>query len=307
MMMDLPKRVKVVEVGPRDGLQNEKGVVPLAAKIRFVEALADAGLPVVEAGAFVRADRVPQMADSEEVFRSVRRRAGTAYTALVPNRQGFEKAVAAGIDGIGVFTAASEAFNRKNINASVAESIDRFSEFVPDAKKKGIPVRAYVSTCWVCPYDGPVAPAAVLDVVRRLVPLSVDEISLGDTVGAAVPTDIERTVKTLLDAGIPAGMLAFHGHDTRGTALANTLAALACGVATIDSSAGGLGGCPYAPGAAGNLATEDLLYMLAGCGVETGISLDKVAAASLALAAALGKTLPSRYLAALLGNVRPGA
>ena len=167
-MMNLPRYVKVVEVGPRDGLQNEKGVVPLAAKIGFVEALADAGLPVVEAGAFVRPDRVPQMADSEKVFQGIRKNPGTVYSALVPNRQGFERALAAGANEIGVFTAASEAFNRKNINASIAESIDRFGEFVPDAKKAGIRVRAYVSTSWVCPYAGPVEPAAVLDVARRL-------------------------------------------------------------------------------------------------------------------------------------------
>lgn len=298
--MDLPESVKVVEVGPRDGLQNEKGAVPLDAKVAFVEALADAGLPVVEAGAFVRADRVPQMADSGEVFQRIRRRSGTVYSALVPNRQGYEKALAAGAGEIGVFTAASEAFNRKNINASIAESIDRFLEFVPEAKAKGVGVRAYVSTCWVCPYAGPVPASAVLDVVRRLDRLGAGEVSLGDTVGAAAPTEVERTVKTLLDAGIPAGRLAFHGHDTRGTALANTLAALACGISTVDSSAGGLGGCPYAPGATGNLATEDLLYMLHGCGIATGVSLEKVSAASLALERSLGRTLPSRYL----GTVR---
>lgn len=296
--MTLPPRVTIVEVGPRDGLQNEKRTVPLEAKVAFVAALSEAGLPVVEAGAFVRPDRVPQMADSDDLFRAIPRRPGTAYAALVPNDQGFARAVAAKVDIIGVFTAASEAFNRRNVNASIAESIARFETFVPEARARAMRVRAYVSTCWVCPYVGSIPPEAVLDVARRLLALPVDEISLGDTVGAAVPTSVERTVKTLLDAGVPPEALAFHGHDTRGTALANVLAALQCGVRVVDASAGGLGGCPFAPGAAGNLATEDLLYMLHGCGVETGVSIEKVAAASRSIAPHLDHPLPARYLTA---------
>ena len=297
--MNLPPFVKVYEVGPRDGLQNEKAILPLEAKVAFIDALSEAGLSAIEAGAFVRADRIPQMADSEEVFRRIWRRAGTRYAALVPNAQGFEKAVAAKADEIGVFTAASEAFTKKNINATVDESIARFAEFLPDAKHADLRVRGYVSTAWVCPYAGEIAPESVLAVARRLLDLGADEISLGDTVGAAVPAGVERVFKTLLDAGLPAERIAFHGHDTRGTALANVLAALQCGISTIDSSAGGLGGCPYAPGASGNLATEDLLYMLHGCGIATGVDLAKVAAASGALAKHLGRMPPSRYLATL--------
>jgi isopropylmalate/homocitrate/citramalate synthase len=293
----LPPRVRVVEVGPRDGLQNEAAPLSVDDRVAFCDALVAAGLPVVEVGAFVSPKWVPQMAGSAEVFARTKKRAGTRTPVLVPNRKGFEAARDAGCREIAVFTAASETFNRRNINASIDESFARFAEFVPEAKARGFWVRGYVSTCFGCPYEGPVAPAKVVDVARRLLEAGCDEISIGDTIGVAVPTQV-TDVMGRLAAAMPAERLAVHFHDTRGTALANVLAALQAGIATVDSSAGGLGGCPYAPGASGNLATEDLLYMLHGMGIATGVDLDAVAAASLTLAPKLGRALPSKYLQA---------
>jgi len=295
--MTLPGRVRVVEVGPRDGLQNEAARLSVDDKVAFAQALLDAGLPVVEPGAFVSPKWVPQMAGSDEVLRRLRKPAGTLLPVLVPNRKGFEAARAAGAREIAVFTAASETFNRKNINASIDESFARFALFVPEARREGMWVRGYVSTCFGCPYEGAVDPAKVVEVARRLLDGGADEVSIGDTIGVAVPTQV-GDVMGRLKSVLPADTLAVHFHDTRGTALANVLAALQEGIAIVDSSAGGLGGCPYAPGASGNLATEDLLYMLHGMGLRTGVDLDKVAAASLALAPRLGRDLPSRYLQA---------
>jgi isopropylmalate/homocitrate/citramalate synthase len=295
--MTLPRQVRVVEVGPRDGLQNEAATLGVDDKVAFAQALLDAGLSVVEAGAFVSPKWVPQMAGSDEVLRRLRRPPGARLPVLVPNRQGFEAARAAGAREIAIFTAASETFNRKNINASIDESFARFREFVPDALRDGLWVRGYVSTCFGCPYEGAVDPARVVEVARRLVELGGQEISIGDTIGVAVPTQV-TDVMGRLQAAVPPAALAVHFHDTRGTALANVLAALQQGIAVVDSSAGGLGGCPYAPGASGNLATEDLLYMLHGMGIATGVEIDKVAAASRALAPRLGHGLPSRYLQA---------
>jgi hydroxymethylglutaryl-CoA lyase len=296
-MKELPRRVTVVEVGPRDGLQNEAATVSVDDRVELCERLLDAGLPVVETGAFVSPKWVPQMAGSDDVFRRVRPRPGARRVVLVPNRQGFERAREAGCREIAVFTAASESFNRKNINASIDESFARFSEFVPEARREGFWVRGYVSTCFGCPYEGRIPPAKVVEVARRLVDTGCDEVSIGDTIGVAVPSQVTDVMGRLREA-VPASSLAVHFHDTRGTALANVLAALQEGIAIVDSSAGGLGGCPYAPGASGNLATEDLLYMLHGMGLETGVDLEKVAAASRRLAARLGRTLPSRYLQA---------
>jgi hydroxymethylglutaryl-CoA lyase len=295
--MTQPRRVRVVEVGPRDGLQNEPATLGVDDKVAFAQALIDAGLPVVEAGAFVSPRWVPQMAGSDEVLRRLRRPHGVRLPVLVPNRKGYEAARAAGAREIAIFTAASETFNRKNINASIDESFARFAEFVPDALRDGQWVRGYVSTCFGCPYEGAVDPARVVDVARRLADAGCHEISIGDTIGVAVPTQV-TDVMGRLKAAVPKVALAVHFHDTRGTALANVLAALHEGIEVVDSSAGGLGGCPYAPGASGNLATEDLLYMLHGMGIATGVDLDKVAAASRALAPRLGHALPSRYLQA---------
>ena len=293
----VPRRVTVVEVGPRDGLQNEAAPLTVADRVAFCERLLDAGLKVVEIGAFVSPRWVPQMAGSDEVVRRVGRRPGAKTPVLVPNRQGFEQARAAGVKEIAIFTAASETFNKKNINATIDESFQRFAEFVPEAVNEGFWVRGYVSTCFGCPYEGTVKPAKVMEVARRLLEVGCHEISIGDTIGVGVPSQVTDLMGQLKE-DVPASALAVHFHDTRGTALANVLAALETGIATVDSSAGGLGGCPYAPGASGNLATEDLLYMLHGMGVETGVDLGRVAAASRAIAPRLGHPLPSRYLQA---------
>jgi hydroxymethylglutaryl-CoA lyase len=293
----LPSRVTVVEVGPRDGLQNEAKPLGIDERVLLVDALVDAGLSVVEVGAFVSPKWVPQMAGSEEVHARVYKKPGVKLPALVPNRKGYDAARAVGVREIAVFTAASESFNKKNINASIDESFARFAEFVSDAKREGVWVRGYISTCFGCPYEGKVAPQKVVEVAERLALLGCDELSIGDTIGVAVPTQV-TDVMGRLGERITDTPLAVHFHDTRGTALANVLAALHEGIAIVDSSAGGLGGCPYAPGASGNLATEDLLYMLDGMGIATGVDLAKVVAASRLVASQLGRALPSRYLQA---------
>jgi hydroxymethylglutaryl-CoA lyase len=293
----LPKRVMVVEVGPRDGLQNEEQALGVDEKVAFCDALVAAGLPVVEVGAFVSPKWVPQMAGSDEVLRRVRKPAGVRLPVLVPNRQGYERAIAAGAREVAVFTAASESFSRRNTNASIDETFERFAAFVPEARGAGLRVRGYLSTAFGCPYEGPVEPARAVAVALRLAEAGCDEISIGDTIGVAVPTQVSELLGRVSDR-LPLDRVAVHFHDTRGTALANVLAALEAGVAVVDSSAGGTGGCPYAPGASGNLATEDLLYMLHGMGIETGVDLPAVADASRALAARLGRALPSRYLQA---------
>lgn len=297
----LPERVTVYEVGPRDGLQNEPESLPVETKIALVDRLTEAGLPAIEVGSFVSPKSIPQLADTEEVYRRMHRQSGVRYPALVPNLSGLERAMACGVLEIAVFTAASETFNRRNINAGVDESIERFRPVVVRAREERIRVRGYVSTAFGCPFEGPVSPEAVREVVHKLLDLPVDEISLGDTIGVATPSDVYDVVETLYESGVTRGVLALHFHDTRGTALANVYAGLECGITTFDSSAGGLGGCPYAPGAAGNLATEDLVYMLEGLGVRTGVTLGKVVEASLALSDALGHRPPGRYLAAVAG------
>jgi hydroxymethylglutaryl-CoA lyase len=301
-----PRRVTVVEVGPRDGLQNEATSLSVEDRVAFCDRLVAAGLPVVEVGAFVSPKWVPQMAGSDEVLRRVRKPAGARLPVLVPNREGYERARAAGAREIAVFTAASETFSRKNTNASIDESFARFAAFLPEARGEGMRVRGYVSTAFGCPYEGAVAPDRVVSVARRLLEAGCDEVSIGDTIGVAVPTQVAEVTGRLGEA-VPVGRLAAHFHDTRGTALANVLAALEEGVSVVDASAGGLGGCPYAPGASGNLATEDLLYMLHGMGIETGADLAAVAEASRALAARLGRTLPSRYLQAGAAAARKAA
>jgi hydroxymethylglutaryl-CoA lyase len=301
MTGSLPARVTVVEVGPRDGLQNEKSVVATDLKIEFIEALADAGLAVVEATSFVSPKSIPQLADADEVMRRLRRLVGVRYPVLVPNERGMERALAAGAREIAVFTAASESFTRHNINATIAESIERFTPVVARARAERMRVRGYISTCFGCPYEGRVAPDAVLAVAQRLLDIGVDELSIGDTIGVATPNQVTDMCGRLMSA-VDVGRLAMHFHDTRGTALANVLAALACGIAIIDSAAGGFGGCPYAPGAAGNLATEDLLYMLHGMGIATGVSLDGVVAATSLIAAHLDHRPTSKYFVAATGG-----
>lgn len=293
----IPARVRVVEVGGRDGLQNEARAVPTQDKVRYLDLLGEAGFDTIEVGSFVRPDRIPQLADTADVFAKVRKRTGVRYVALVPNLRGLERALECGVRDIAIFTAASDTFNQKNINMTVAESLEAQRPVVERAKRDGLWVRGYVSTGFGCPYEGAVAPERVRDVVLALDAMGADEISLGDTIGVGTPLQVERVVGGILEK-IPVEKLALHFHDTRGTALANVLAGLEMGVAIFDSSSGGLGGCPYAPGASGNLATEDLLYMLEGMGVETGVSLPKVIEASRFIARALGRELPSRYLQA---------
>ncbi|MGZ3599863.1 MAG: hydroxymethylglutaryl-CoA lyase [Ktedonobacterales bacterium] len=294
---NLPRRVTVVEVGPRDGLQNEKGVVSTADKIHFIDLLSAAGFPVIEATSFVSPKAVPQLADAAEVMAGIERKPGVHYTALVPNRKGMERALAAGVGEVAVFTGASETFVQHNINTSIAGSIENFRPVVEMARDTGKRVRGYISTAFGCPYEGHVAPEAVVRVADMLLGLGVDELSIGDTIGVATPNQVVEVTELLLQH-VPVERVAMHFHDTRGTALANVLAALQLGISIFDSSAGGLGGCPYAPGASGNLATEDLLYLLHGLGIETGVSLDAVVAASRFLAGVYGSQPASRYYAA---------
>jgi hydroxymethylglutaryl-CoA lyase len=290
----LPDRVRIVEVGPRDGLQNESAPVTTAAKIAFVQALADAGLPSVEVTAFVNPKWVPQMADAEAVYRGIARKPGTRYPALVPNVAGLERAIGVDVQEVAIFAAASETFSRRNINASIAESLERYAEVVGRAGIAGIRVRAYLSTAFGCPYEHDVPVARVVELTERLLAMGAYEIAVSDTIGIAQPGQVWDLLDALLGR-VPASQLALHLHDTRGTALANVLAALQAGISTFDSSAGGLGGCPYAPGASGNLATEDLVYMLNGLGIETGVSLEAVRMAAASMEPLVGHKLPSRY------------
>ena len=273
--MTLPQKVRIVEVGPRDGLQNEAGVVPARVKIELIQRLADAGLPAVEATAFVSPKWVPQMADNAEVMAGLQRKRGVAYPVLVPNLKGFEAALAAGAEEIAVFGAASEAFSQKNINCSIAESLARFEPVAKAARQHGLAVRGYISCVAGCPYQGAVAPAAVAEVAAALYRMGCYEISLGDTIGVGTPGRIQTMLAAVAKA-VPMEKLAVHFHDTYGQALANLYAAMELGVATMDSSVAGLGGCPYAKGASGNVATEDVLYLLNGLEIETGVDLERV-------------------------------
>jgi len=302
-LLALPRSIRVVEVGPRDGLQNEKALIPTAHKIQFIQMLADAGLSVVEATSFVSPRAIPQLSDASEVMKNLAQRPSTSYPALVPNLKGMERALAAGVRAIAVFTATSESFTRHNINATIAESIANFRPVVALAQQEKITVRGYISTVFGCPYEGKVDPRQALKVAQVLLEMGIDELSLGDTIGIATPNQVIDVISLLVDEGaIPIDQLAVHFHDTRGTALANVLVALQSGISIIDSSAGGLGGCPYAPGAAGNLATEDLLYMLHGMGIHTGVDLDKVIAATSFIAPLLGHTPTSKYYQAVVNT-----
>lgn len=294
---NLPPRVTVYEVGPRDGLQNEPQILSTEDKVRFVDLLSAAGLPAVEVTSFVRPGAIPQLADAEAVLNRIKRHEGVCYTALVPNMRGMERAEGSHLGGIALFTAASETFSLKNTNATIGETLERFRPVLIETRRMGTWVRAYISTSFGCPYEGEVPPRAVARVARDLANLGVHQIVISDTIGVATPAQVVSVVDVVTDE-IETAKLALHFHDTRGTALANVLAGLQLGVTTYDASAGGLGGCPYAPGAAGNLATEDLVYMLDGLGIETGVELDKVVEASARLMRVTGRPPPSRYFQA---------
>ena len=286
--------VRVYEVGPRDGLQNEARPIPLAAKLRYIELLADAGLREIEATSFVAPAAIPQLADADDLMAALPRRSGVRYPVLVPNLRGLARAEAAGADAIAVFTAATDAFTTRNINMTVAESLDAFAPVLARAGELGWWRRGYVSTAFGCPYSGAVAPEAAIDVAVRLLALGVDEVCFGDTIGVGVPPQVRAIVARAVDAGIPLGAIAFHFHDTRGTALANVAAGMSAGIRCFDSSTGGTGGCPYAPGAAGNLATEDLVYFLDAIGLDHGVSLEGVLEAARFIAETLGKPLTTK-------------
>jgi hydroxymethylglutaryl-CoA lyase len=303
--MGLPS-VRIYEVSPRDGLQNEATVVPTAAKAELVRRLAGAGLPDVEVTSFVRPRWIPQLADAQELVPMLRPVAGCAYWGLVPNRVGLERALECGVRNVATFMSASETHNKKNVNRTIRESLAGIEEVIHVAKDEGMRVRSYISTVFGCPYEGDVAPEATLRLSEAMLAAGADEISLGDTVGVANPRQVEE-VLALLTKTIGLDKLAVHFHDTRGTALANALTAWRCGVGTFDTSVGGLGGCPYAPGAAGNLATEDLVYMFAGMGVRTGVDLGRLAEAGVYAAEVLGRELNGRYHRAYVGERRRAA
>ena len=276
-------------------MQNEKVTIPTQAKIDYITALADAGLRTIEAGAFVSPKWVPQMADTAEVYRNIPKDPGVDYPVLVPNIKGLDRAIDAGVKSISIFTAASETFNKRNINMSIDESFENYAPVAMRARSEGMKVRGYVSTAFGCPYEGDVAPEKVLEVSARLLDLGCYEVSVGDTIGVGTPVQVQGVIGMLLQV-IPASKLAMHFHDTRGTALANTLSALDMGITTFDASSGGLGGCPYAPGASGNMATEDLVYMLEKMGIDTAVDLNRLVAASQIIAPYLDHPLPGRYL-----------
>ena len=303
--MTLPNKVKIVEVGPRDGLQNEKRLVPAAVKIELIERLADAGLTAIEATSFVSPKWVPQMGDADEVLRAVlaspRRRAGVAFPVLTPNLKGFDAAVEAGATEVAIFGAASESFSQKNINCSIAESLKRFDVVVDAASALDIKVRGYVSCVVACPYEGAIEPERAAFVAQRLYEMGCYEVSLGDTIGAGTPASVQRMLEACA-ARVPMAKLAGHYHDTYGMAIANIYASLEMGMAVFDSSIAGLGGCPYAPGAAGNLATEDLVFLLQGLGIESGVDMDKLLAAGQFIVQHLGRAPASKAAQALLAK-----
>ncbi|MBT6125773.1 MAG: hydroxymethylglutaryl-CoA lyase [Halieaceae bacterium] len=294
----LPQSVRIVEVGPRDGLQNEAQPISVEVKVKLVELLAEAGLGCIETGSFVNPKWVPQMAGSEEVFSSLRRVAGVTYSALTPNLKGFERALESAVSEVAVFTAASESFTRKNTNCSIDESLSRASELMTAARANNVPVRGYVSCVVGCPYEGDIAPAKVAEVASKLLDMGCYEISLGDTIGVGTPASTEAMLSTVLQA-VPADKLAVHLHDTYGQALANIYAALQMGVAVVDSSVAGLGGCPYAKGASGNVATEDVVYLLNGLGIAHGVELGKLVQAGQFICDSLGRENGSKVAIAL--------
>ena len=286
--------VRIYEVGPRDGLQAEAAIVPTEAKLTFLSMLAAAGLREIETTSFVRPDAIPQLADADDLLGRLDRRAGVRYPVLVPNALGLERAIAAGVDAICLITAATDAYVQHNIGMTIDESLAAFAPIAADARSRGWWIRAYVSTAFGCPYEGEVDEGAVVSVAERLLRLGVDELSISDTVGVAAPTDVRRVVGALTAGGIEPEVVALHLHDTRGTALANVMAALELGIRAFDASTGGTGGSPYAPGSAGNLATEDLVYLLDREGIRTGVDLDRVLAAGAFIASQLGREVSSK-------------
>ncbi|MBV9032997.1 MAG: hydroxymethylglutaryl-CoA lyase [Acidobacteriaceae bacterium] len=296
--MTFPPQVKIVEVGPRDGLQNEKALVPLHVKVSLIEGLTEAGLRTIESGSFVSPKWVPQMADTAAVLSGVRRVTGVEYPVLVPNLKGLEAALAAGAKEIAVFTSASESFSQSNTNCTIDESLRRCREVVKAASVSGLPARGYVSCALVCPYEGEITPEAVARVASELAQMGCYEISLGDTIGAGTPVKVQAMLRAVTKHLLPE-QTAVHFHDTWGQALANILASLDYGIATVDSSVAGLGGCPYAPGATGNVATEDVVYMLSGMGIETGVDLPKLAAVGREINKQLGRPLTSKVAVAM--------
>ena len=301
MFGNLPQRVTIYEVGPRDGLQNESRTVATADKVALIDSLSRTGLPAIEITSFVSPKWIPQLADAPDVARQVSRRPGVIYSALVPNRRGLDTALAAGMREIAVFLSASETHNKKNVNKTIADTLTAFTEVVEPARAAGARVRAYVSTVFGCPFEGEVDPARVRDLSLTLRDMGVYQISLGDTIGVANPWQVQRVLELVL-ADLPLEQAAVHFHDTQGTALANCTVALSLGITTIDAAIGGLGGCPYAPGAAGNLATEDVVAMLHSMGVETGVDLDALIECSRLAASLVGHELPSKYLKAHMGK-----
>ncbi|MEX0630601.1 MAG: hydroxymethylglutaryl-CoA lyase [Chloroflexota bacterium] len=286
--------VRIYEVGPRDGLQNEAQPIPTDTKLRFIDLLAEAGLREIEATSFVAPGAIPQLADADDLLPRLGRRPGVRYPVLVPNARGLERAIAAGADAVCVFTAASESFTRRNIGMSIAESLEAFRPVIDHARRAGWWTRGYLSTAFGCPYEGPIAESAVVDLAQRLLELGVDELSIGDTIGVAGPADVRRVTGALAGAGIGPDRVAMHFHDTRGTAVANVATALELGIRCFDASTGGTGGCPYAPGAAGNLATEDLVYLLDREGLRHGVDLDGLLSAARFISQALGRPLASK-------------
>lgn len=282
--------IRLIEVGPRDGLQNEATTVPTEDKVQFINALSESGVDEIEASAFVSPKWVPQLADANEVFAQIKRRPNVTYSALVPNEKGLDRALAANIDKIAVFTAASEKFNRKNINASIARSLVRFVPVIRRAKEANLPIRGYVSTSFWCPYSGKIEPEAVVDVVQNLVDLGVDDISIGDTIGKAVPEEVDALLEQILPI-VPAERLAMHFHNTYGHAVENVLRSYELGIRAFDASVGGVGGCPYAPSSLGNVPTEQVVMALREAGEEVRVDLDKMAAAREILSGALGRRL----------------
>lgn len=299
--MNYPQKVTIVEVGPRDGLQNESTFVPTETKVELINSLNESGLENIEVTSFVSAKAIPQLADNEAVFTSINKLASIHYSALVPNERGMLKALEVGVKEIAVFTAASETFNQRNINCSIAESIARFEPVFALAKTHKIKVRAYISCALGCPYEGNISPQQVASVARQLLAFNIDDLCLGDTIGVGTPKQTKAVIDEILEL-LPISQLGMHFHDTYGQAVANIFTSLECGVSRFDSSVAGLGGCPYARGATGNVATEDVLYLMHGLGIETGVDIFKIVAAGDMICKALGKKNQSKVANALLAN-----